>query len=499
MLNDEPPRTIAAVDLGSNSFHMIVARVIDSRLHTLDRLREPVRLAAGLDRNNHITPEATQRALDCLQRFGQRLRDLPPGSVLAVGTNTLRKARNAEAFLARARLALGHPIETIAGREEARLIYLGVAHSLAADGGRRLVVDIGGGSTELIVGEHFDPHHRESLYMGCVSMSLGYFGDGNITHQGVWEADTKARLELRSVVGLFRNLDWQIAIGASGTIKAVARVAQEMGWCEHGITLDAIKRIRQALLVAGRLDKIDLKGLSPDRAPVFPGGIIILQAVFEALQVDRMMVSDGALREGLLYDLLGRIRHEDVRSKTIEALSSRYHVDKKHASRVHKTALTMFSRCTEEWGLGQEEFRNFLSWAACLHEIGLAVSHTQYHKHGAYLLEYSDLSGFSRQEQRILALLVRSHRRKFPIREFEGLQEPLFGQTLKLSLLLRLAVLLHRSRSEKPLPDIQFQAKKRGLRLRFPDGWLQAHPLNRADLEQEAAFLTGAKLKLKFK
>lgn len=498
MLHESPPETIAAVDLGSNSFHMIVARVRDGHLHIVDRMRETVRLAAGLDHHNRLSPEAIEKALGCLQRFGQRLRDLPPGVVLAVGTNTLRKARNADHFLARARLALGHPIETIAGREEARLIYLGVTHSLAGDRGRRLVIDIGGGSTELIVGQNFNPVHRESVHMGCVNMSRRFFGDGSITAEQWHRAEMWARLELTPVKGLFRNLEWQSTIGASGTIKAIERISQEMGWTEHDITPECLKRMRKILLDAGQMDKLKvLKGLTSDRAPVLPGGLVVLQTVFEALHVDVMAVSDGALREGLLYDLLGRIRHEDVRSKTIEALSLRYQVDRAHAERVRATALLLFNQCKASWRLGFEE-QEFLSWAANLHEIGLAVSHTKYHKHGAYLIEHSDLAGFSRQEQQILAALVRGHRRKFPRKVFKSLQVPEPEKILKLAVLLRLAVLLHRSRSDRTLPNFNVEATEDDLMIHFPQGWLDKHPLSQADLEQEAAHIDKTKLQLRF-
>ncbi|MEJ2481301.1 MAG: exopolyphosphatase, partial [Acidihalobacter sp.] len=491
------PETVAAVDLGSNSFHMIVARIENGHVRVQDRLKEMVRLGGGLDDTNHLKPKARQRAIACLQRFGERVSGLPRGAVRAVGTNTLRKARNADEFLPEAEAALGHPIEIISGVEEARLIYLGVAHSLADDGGRRLVVDIGGGSTELIVGERFEPLEMQSLYMGCVSMTQAAFPDGEITAARWREADTRARLEIRPIEKRYRQTGWNKAIGASGTVLAVASVVQAQGWCQHGISLEALQRLRKTLIDAGGMNALDLDGLSRDRAPVFPGGVAVLLAVFEALGIEHMDISDGALREGLIYDLLGRIRHEDVRTGTIDAVSQRFGIDVEHAKRVEATARQLFGECAEDWGL-QDEDADLLDWAARLHEIGLAVAHNQYHKHSAYLLENMDLAGFSRPEQRLLALLVRAQRRKFPYKLFEPLSVDQRNRALHLAMLLRLAILLQRTRGEESPPIESVQASGSGIKLRFEPGWLEAHALPQADLEQEQAWIKPAGLKLKF-
>jgi exopolyphosphatase/guanosine-5'-triphosphate,3'-diphosphate pyrophosphatase len=496
MLRRKQPETVAAVDLGSNSFHMIVARIDAGQIHVLDRLRDTVRLGAGLDEEGQIRPDAEARALECLERFGQRVRDLPRGSVRAVGTNTLRKARNSRPFLRAAERALGHPIEIIAGREEARLIYLGVAHSLADDKGQRLVVDIGGGSTELIIGERFEPQQMESLHMGCVSMSELYFPEGRIDSIGWETARTAALLELQPIAYHYRNLGWQRAIGASGTVLAIERVGREMGWSKEGITPDSLRAIGEALVKAGDVRKLELAGLSKDRAPVFPGGVAVLSAVFQALGIEHMSVSDGALREGLIYDLLGRIRHEDVRARTIESLMRRFQVDTEHARRVEATALGLLEQVAEDWGLN-EDHADLLAWAARMHEMGLSISHSQYQKHGAYLLENADLPGFSRPEQQQLALLVRAHRRKFPAKQFADLPREPGEDLMRLAMLLRLAVLLHRSRGQQTL-SLRADPAENGLTLRFPPGWLDQHPLTRADLQNERAALKGGKLKLKF-
>ncbi len=497
-ITDHPSSHIAAVDLGSNSFHMIVAQPLGADVRILDRIREPIRLAAGLDGENALAEEARRRALACLARFGQRLRGLPPGSVRAVGTNTLRKARSTHSFLEEASEALGHPIEVIAGREEARLIYLGVSHSLPVLHEPRLVVDIGGGSTEIIIGRHFESMHMESLYMGCVSASQAHFPRGGITAAAMEQAIIAARLELQPVEHAFRRLGWAEAIGASGTIRAVGEVVRAMGWCSDGITLDSLHQLVAALIAAGRVERLALAGLKEERAPVFAGGVAVLLAVFEALGIERMHVSDWALREGLLFDLIGRIRHEDVRERTIAALCERYHVDREQAQRVEGTARRLLAKVAAGWALGEEEAENLLGWSARLHEIGLAIAHNQYHKHGAYLLENSDLPGFSRGEQKLLSILVRSHRRKFPTADFKELRREQMQRILRLAVVLRLAVLMHRSRSDAVIPTIGVVADGKSLSLRFPEGWLDAHPLTVADLEREAGFLKAGKLKLNF-
>ncbi len=487
------PTQLAAVDLGSNSFHLIVAHVSDGNLQVVDRLRETVRLAGGLDPDSKVLAEADmERGLACLERFGQRLRDLPPHAVRAVGTNTLRSARNGDAFRRRAEEVLRHRIEVIAGREEARLIYLGVAHGAGGGSRRRLVIDIGGGSTELIIGEGFDPVFMESLYMGCVSMSRAHFGDGRITKGRMASAVLAARHELEPLESSFRAASWDAGIGCSGTVKAIAAVCRAEGWCDHRLTGEALDRLRRALVDAGRVDALSLKELRDDRKPVLPGGLAVLIAVFDALELESVAVSEVALREGLLYDLIGRIRHEDVRSRTVRSLAERYGVDGEHGARVERKALMCLEQVAADWDLVADECRDMLAWAARLHEVGLAVSHNQYHKHGGYLLQYADLPGFSRQDQALLASLVRGHRRKFPLPVFEALPAEWVLPAQRLCVLLRIAVALRRGRHATPIPRIRVEARERSIRLTLPGGWLDAHPLTRADLDEEAHYLEAA-------
>lgn len=493
------PEFIAAIDLGSNSFHMKIARLESSgRMRTVDRMREMVQLASGLDEKNLIDQLTINRALDCLQRFGQRLADIPPHNVRAVGTNTLRKARNAARFLRDAEAVLGHQVEIISGYEEARLVYLGVAHSIQTDEQKRLVIDIGGGSTELIVGTGFTPLQKESLYMGCVSMSMHYFADGRISKKRMRAAELLALRELQPVRAAYRNSGWQLAIGSSGTIRAIANIIRQQGWHDHLITAEALDKLSELLIQAGDSHKLAAGDIEPRRARVLPGGVAILKAAFSSLAIGEMAISDGALREGLLYDMLGRISNADIRNDTVVDLCERYHVGMLQANRVEACAQDLCAQVAKNWRLQDTADEKLLGWAAKLHELGLDITHAQYHKHGAYLLQYSDLPGFSRQEQTLLAALVRSHRRKFNLELFQTMPKKVARKAKRLTVLLRLAVLVNRSRLDDDVPKLTVAANKKNISLHFPQAWLEQHPLTQADLEQEAGYLASAGFKLRF-
>lgn len=489
------PQAVAAVDLGSNSFHMIVARIDGGQIRVVDRLQEMVRLAAGLDVHSRLTRVARERALMCLARFGERLRDMPRGSVRVVGTSTLRRARDIAKFLARAEHALGHPIEVISGQEEARLIYQGVARELPDENQRRLVIDIGGGSTELIVGQGQRALLTESLSVGCVALSYAHFEGGHISAKAWRNAETVARLELTPIETRFRAAGWGAVYGSSGTIRAVGMVVQTQGWAEGEITLTSLERLRDALLAAGNVEHLMLAGLSMERAPVFAGGVAILRVLFEALGIERLRVSSGALREGLLYDLVGRIGHADIREQTIRDMSARYGVDMAQAERVATTALACFAQVAAGWGL-DERAAQLLGWAARLHEVGLAIAHTKYHRHGAYLVEHSDLAGFSCQEQRLLAVLIRGHRRRLADDLLDELPRPQRRNARYLCVLLRLAVLLHRGRGDMSPAAPRLIPDKRSLTLRLPVKWRDQHPLTREDLQREVEYLKAARFTL---
>jgi exopolyphosphatase/guanosine-5'-triphosphate,3'-diphosphate pyrophosphatase len=467
-------------------------------LQVIDRYKEPVRLGEGLTIDKHLHPDVAARALSCLERMGQRLRGMAATNVRAVGTNTLRQLRPESGFTELAESALGHPIEIIAGREEARLIYLGVAHGLAIGDEKRLVIDIGGGSTEVIVGQGFKPLLRESLHMGCVSMSQRFFANDKITAKAMDRAELYGALEVRPVRELFRRSGWETATGASGTIKAIAAVVTAEGWSEDGISFDSLTRLRDALVESGKIANIELKGLSDERRPVFAGGVAVLRSLFQNLAITHMRVSDEALREGLIYEMVGRTHHEDVRERTVATLCRRFDVDLEHAGRVHETALHLLEQLRDAWELCDPNHDNILGWAADLHEIGIAVAHSQYQKHGAYLLRYADMSGFTRQEQDVLSALVLGHRRKFPLETFQALPSGVQNCARRLCLLLRLAVLMHRGRSAQSKPEPVLAANGDTLVLRFPEGWLDEHPLSRLELEEEAERLSAADISLDF-
>lgn len=493
-------RTVAAVDLGSNSFHMIVARLeATGTLSVIDRLREPVRLGGGLKNNGKLSRKAQDRALECLEKFGQRVRNLPQGDVRIVGTNTLRVATNAAEFTREAQQLLGHPIEIVSGREEARLIYLGVAHGRAIRDGRRLVVDIGGGSTELIIGEGKESLLRESMYTGCVNSSRQYFPAGTITGKRMTDAITNAELKFYPIARDFRsgNGNWDEAVGSSGTIRAIRNIAQAEGWCDAGITLDALHRMRRKLVRQGHVSKLKLASLKENRAPVLPGGLAVLIAVFETLGIEQMRVSDHALREGLLYDLVGRIQHTDAREATVRSVLGRWNLDARHAENVMRTVKVLFEQVEMNWNLTGEN-KLLLKWAAQLHEIGLQITHGSYHKRGAYILTHADLPGFSRTEQSLLATLVLNHRQKIRTGSFESLVARAQKPGLRLCVLLRLAVLLHRGRTDEQVPDLSIRADKSGITLRLPANWLEQHPLTHADLKKERQFLKAAGFSLSF-
>jgi exopolyphosphatase/guanosine-5'-triphosphate,3'-diphosphate pyrophosphatase len=492
----DPPTELAALDLGSNSFHLIVARQQNGRLQVIDRLKEMVRLAGGIDANGNLSQAAMERALAALSRIAQRLRPLHEDNVRVVGTNTLRRARNAREFVVRAEAVLGHRIEVVSGREEARLIYAGVCHALSPSGERRLVIDIGGGSTELILGRDRVPEIMESLHMGCVSFSERFFPDARLRPRRFDAAVLAAQQELEPLETQFLGHGWDIAIGASGTVIAIRDLATSLGLSTNNIDANSLPELRRAMLEHAETSQLAALGLPAERAPVFPGGLAILTALMATFRLKRVQVSDGALREGVLLDLLGRAQDHDQRDVTIDDLARRYHVDTAHAQRVRRTALRLLAAVADRWELDDPEWNKLLGWAALVHEIGTDIAHSQYHKHGHYLLVNMDLAGFSRDDQRRLALLVRSHRRKFPVAEFMAVPESERKLLMRLSALLRIAVVLHRNRTEDPLPTIDLTVKGSELRLTIDPQWLATHPLTCLDLEQEQLFLDSVPLRL---
>ena len=493
------PEVLAAVDLGSNSFHMIVGELRYGQLTIIDRLKETVRLSEGLEGFGDLTEAAKARALDCLARFGERLHDMQAANVRAAGTSTLRRARDSQEFCHQAEQALGHPIEVISGLEEARLIYNGVVHTTPPDPGLRLVLDIGGGSTELILGEGTKPRALESLHMGCVVMTERYFPDGAITRKAFDAARLAIGLKLRPVKAFFRDTSAMSAIGTSGTILATARVARALGVAELHLNVAAVEELIDRAIDLGTIDRLTLPGLSQRRAQVWPGGLAILVELLGVLRVDELATTDGALREGLLYDSIGRLQHEDARERSVRALARRYSIDLEQADRVSDTATALLDQCIEEWDLGGELPRQLLGWAARLHEIGLDISHVGFHRHGAYIAEHADLPGFPHAEQGLLSFLIASQRRAVDEEQHATLPTALQHTAWRLAILLRLAVLLNRSRSSKPLPHVDLRVDAKTVSLRFPSGWLDENPLTVADLEREQSYLKPIRYSLDYR
>jgi exopolyphosphatase/guanosine-5'-triphosphate,3'-diphosphate pyrophosphatase len=485
LVNSKPTFSeIAAVDLGSNSFRLQLARVVDDHLIFHDSLREVVRLGAGLSDDKNLSDEALNRAIECLNRFGERLRGLPPQAVRAVATNTFRVAKNAPQLLKAAQEALGFPIEIIAGREEARMIFVGVSHSLPKAEHKRLVIDIGGGSTEFIIGEGLEPLEMESLYMGCVSYSLKYFSDGKITEEAFERAQIAAATEIQTIAKNFKSKHWQEAVGSSGTARALGEVLRLNGLTEGAVTLEGLYQFRQILIGAKEVKKIQLHGLSVDRSSVIPGGLAIMIAAFEGLTIEKLTVANSALREGVLYELLGRMQHDDTRDATVNSFMRRYHVDRDQVKRVQSLSILLLSQVEHMLSGDVAVAKQYLGWAAKLHEIGVSIAHGGYHKHSAYIIENADMPGFSKMEQESLGFLVRAQRRSLAKLQMPALSE---DRTV-LVMIFRLAVLFHRNRLDITPPELNLAWHKAGFGLDVESGWLAKNPLTDAELASEVVY-----------
>ena len=473
--------TLGAVDLGSNSFHLAIARVAGEQLYPLDSMKETVRLGSGLTADKNLDGEAQERALAALKRFSERLAGMPRGAVRVVGTNALRVAKNAGAFLRRAESALGFPIEVIPGREEARLIYLGVVHSLPMSHHNRLVVDIGGGSTECIIGNKLKPKAMESLYMGCVSFTSRYFPDGKIEKKAFKQAQFAAREQVQAIAARFEKTGWREAVGSSGTARSIAEVLAKNGVAGSGITAEGLEWLKDQLIAAGEFRKLSLAGLREDRVPVVAGGVAIMSAVFDELGLAEMTVAEGALRDGVLWDLLGRVHHRDIREVTVDQFAHRYHVDIAQSQRVAALAHELLKQLDDRSG-ELVPLADFLQWAARLHEIGISIAQGAYHKHSAYILANADMPGFSRQEQGWLSNLVLAQRGKLSKMRAAFDDDP---RLAALAFCLRVAVIFYRSRRSLKLAKMKAARKARGFRLEVEGAWLQGHTLVDLALEQE--------------
>jgi exopolyphosphatase/guanosine-5'-triphosphate,3'-diphosphate pyrophosphatase len=476
----------AAIDLGSNSYRLEIGRLENGHLRRVEYIKETVRQGNGLDADRNLTEEAMQRGWACLARFGERIAGFRPANVRAVATQTLREARNRDVFLAQARKILGFPIEVIAGREEARLIYLGVSHLLPHSEERRLVVDIGGRSTELILGQGHTPQTLESYRVGSVAWSMKYFPQGQWTAAAFKTAEIAAKAILDEALMHYPRSSWDQAYGSSGTIGAVADALQSNGWPEGIITPEALDWLEEKLIKAQRPENLRLEGIKDDRRPVLGGGLAVLRAVFDLLQIEDMRPAQGALRHGALFDLIDRENPTtDVRTRMIEWLARHFSADAAQGERVARTAMRLFEQAMSGPATQDEKERSLrkLQWAAQVHEIGMHISHSDYHKHGAYILENTDLQGFTVNELHRLGLLVLGHRGK--LRKLEDpIDDPVFAQQL---LALRLAVILCHARREPDLQGIHLQKDPQvpTYRLILPSGWEQQYPQSAHLLREE--------------
>jgi exopolyphosphatase/guanosine-5'-triphosphate,3'-diphosphate pyrophosphatase len=489
---------VAAVDLGSNSFHMVIARQTGHDLQRLDRLREPVRLSAGVRKDGHIGLGAQERALACLQRFGERVRDIPVERVRAVGTNAFRQAKRSTDFRTAAERALGHPIEIISGMEEARLIYLGVAHSTPALDEERLVVDIGGGSTEIIHGHGFEPTYAASRFLGSVTFTREFFADGQIDRERFRKAQTAASQQLQDLRERFKKTKFDRVLGSSGTAVAVSAVLRDLGFSDGRIDYSAMKKLRRVMIEDPSGAWFNPEIARQDRLAVLPGGLCILMAVHRSLGIEEMHPSHGALRDGLLYDQVGRVGREEVRSRTIDRMVERFAIDQEQAARVETSAAGLLDQSAAGWDLDADYSRKVIHWAACLHEAGLSLAHTGYHRHGAYLVANSDMPGFSVDDQALVAAIIRTHRRKIRFEYFDTLASQTIDRGIRLSVLFRLGVLLNRARIDAPPPRLSISENGRQLELEFEPGWLDEHPLTVADLTEENEHLRSVDFGLGF-
>ncbi len=488
---------LAAIDLGSNSFHLVVARFSNGTLQPLVQDKQLVRLADGLDANQELTEEAMERGLTVLRSFGETVKQLNPANIRIVATYTLRRARNRNQFVRAARKIFPLPVEIISGDEEARLIYQGVAHTTHAEG-KRLIVDIGGGSTEFVIGEHFDVLQLSSQPMGCISYTRLFFSDGSISKKSFKEAETRARQRLEVIDRRFINTGWDVALGTSGTAKAIAQYAESQGLLENGsFNLATLKTLRKQLIQAGHANRIE--GIDDNRKPVMAAGLSIMIAVFKQLKIDKLSISDAALREGVLYELTERMEHQDIRERTVSSLVQRYDIDQEQTRRVKQTAERIFMPCARLLPAYQhEELERILNWAITLHEIGLHINRRGIQRHSKYILENIEMPGFSDEEQKLLGVLVGTYRKKFQRRKLPEFNQYETAHIFILILILRLATLLNQRRLDDYIPDFAFSASEHAAQITFPKHWLRERQLVKADLKSEAEILDNNGFELTF-
>lgn len=447
-------RQIAAIDLGSNSFHMVVAKVVGQDLQLVSRHKQRVRLAQGLDEQKNMSNAAIERGLECLAMFAERLTDFAPDNVRIAATHTLRQANNAHIFIQRAKEILPFPIEVIPGEEEARLIYLGVAHT-QTESPSKLVIDIGGGSTELIIGNHLSAKYVNSKQMGCVSFSDKYFAQGKLAKINFVKAILATEQKIEPLTNQYKKHGWDLAIGSSGTIKAIKEVLIGMNYSDGIITPKRLEKLIKKLCEFGSVDNLKLSGLSEERKPVFAAGVAILSAILQDLDVSKLHYSDGALREGLLYEMEERFHRTDIRMRTTESLAEKHHVDIEHANNVKLQAHLLLNQSHQLLGIKQNsELFDLLDWAALLHEVGLSIAFRAFHRHSAYILRHTTMPGFNTEQQLLLSTLARFQRKALKIYEMPSFNLFKDQQVIDLIRILRIAILVNGQRSDAPQLDL---------------------------------------------
>ncbi|GAC15680.1 exopolyphosphatase [Aliiglaciecola lipolytica] len=497
-IEGRPTMQVAALDIGSNSFHLVIARIVAGSVQILHRVKQKVRLADGLDAQNRLSEEAMQRGLDTLQIIAESLKGFEPDTVRIVATYTLRKAKNAKDFIRAAKKILPYPIEIISGIEEARLIYSGVAHTVQ-NNGQRLVVDIGGGSTEFIIGDGFESKMMRSLQMGCVSYTKRFFEDGVLSSVAFKKAATAAQQELELIDAKYLKLGWRHCIGTSGTIKAIVLLAQSLseGNPEGFVTLDNLKELRNKCISAGHIKDLKL-AVTEDRVPVLAAGLSILIGIFKSLKIQTMEYSAAALREGVIYEMEEQLAHHDIRERTAQSLATRYDVDVDQAKRVHDITMLVYEQCKKSWKISGREHRNMLSWAALLHEVGLQINSRGVQRHSGYILQNVDLHGFNQEQQILLSVLARFHRKKLRPEELHEFWQFDSDAVKKLIIILRMGVLLNIKRQDNILPEFTISVDEQFMQITFPKDWLEGKPIFSADLASEAGYLTALDYKLSF-
>ncbi|MGO2290769.1 guanosine-5'-triphosphate,3'-diphosphate diphosphatase [Pseudoalteromonas sp.] len=473
----------AVIDLGSNSFHMLIAKSIAGGLQTIGRVKRKVRLAAGLNNENVLSYEAMQRGWECLALFVERLQDIPKKNITIVATATLRLATNADVFKQKAEQILGHKINVISGELEARIIYKGVAHTSSCVG-RQLVIDIGGASTEVVIGKGFSALHYKSLNIGCVTYLERYFKDYKLNEANYNAAIKAARLVIDDIAADYKIAGWEVASGASGTVQAIQEImiAQNLS---DSLTLKKLQTIKAQSIEYQTINDLDLPGLSEERRLVFVSGLAILIALFESLEIERMGLAGGALREGVLYSMIPEFHNHDIRKRTVDAFMSRYHVDQKQADRVAELSLQLAEKVNEQWGIAAAEGLPLLKAVAQLHEVGLLIEYKQYQQHTAYILENTDMPGFSQSEHKLIVAIAKAHR--------ADMQKGIFSElgnnaelSQQITRLLRIAVILSMRRQNDVLPKLDLTVSNEALVLSFEGDWLKSHPLMASELQQEA-------------